>query len=144
MEKRERNEKIKELRKSMTLQTIGQKFGISRERVRQICHPVQLCLKHKREFRLFCAVCREERRKIKTRTFKEYEIQLSKNLINKEKEIRRLKVYSRKQHLVLERAILVKNLRDSNLSFPQIGKLLHRDHTSIMNLLYKVYPLIPQ
>lgn len=53
------------------------------------------------------------------------------------KEVARLSTHNRSKQVVAERRVLVTMLYDKyDLSFPQIAKLLSRDHTSIMNLYY--------
>jgi chromosomal replication initiation ATPase DnaA len=43
----------------------------------------------------------------------------------------------RGKELVNKRILIAKELRTDGRSFPEIGRMMHRHHTSIMNLLKK-------
>ena len=52
--------------------------------------------------------------------------------------LRFVRSYRRNKHLVTARKACVKALRDLGLSMPAIGKLLHRDHTTVLHHLRSV------
>ena len=131
-----RNKKIKELRKQgLNLSKIAERYKISSERVRQILLPklsidANYCKTHKKTYLTSCQYCEIE---------KQYRGRINK-LTDKflKVECRRLSRQNRKADIVLQRKIFIKHLRDKyKLSFPQIGRLLKRDHTSVVALYHK-------
>lgn len=130
-----KKEQIQNLRKlGFTLQEIGDKLGITGERVRQLLIEKSFCKKHERKYIKTCKSCDME-----------YDEIIYKNILNiliKENltvEINRLKEKSRKKDLMNQKRILIKILRDKYcLSFSHIARLLKRDRTSIKNLYDKV------
>lgn len=131
-----RNKKIKELRKKgFTLGRIAKRYKITNERVRQILLPkvileTSYCKSHKKTFLTVCQYCEMERE------YKKRINKLAKQSL--ETECIRLSRPDRRVDIVIQRKILVKYLRDRyKMSFPQIARLLKRDHTSISSLYYK-------
>lgn len=118
-----RREDILKLYKTHSLREIGEQYGISGERVRQII---------KGEGRVDYVLMVE----------KEYAEKVGDILKkNFKREIRRLSTPDRRQEIVAQRRAVVRELYDNyGYSFPAIGRLLNRDHSSIINLYKtKVY-----
>jgi DNA-directed RNA polymerase specialized sigma subunit len=112
--------------KGYTLKKIGEEFGISGERVRIILlrKSRKLCLRHKILYLKQCSHCAEE---------KNYAATLKK--ISKEQlivEIDKLKKRGRGWKLVMQRRFLVGRLAKEGFSQRRIGKLLGRDHSTIL------------
>ena len=126
-----RNKEIKELRKKgLTLQEIGQKHGISNERVRQIIKgkSQNFCKKHQNQFLSVCEFCQHQRNYLN----------LLENCFLLD-EIKRLSKLGRQKTKILEQSWLIGFLRKKfGMSYLQIAKLLKRDHAAIINL-YKKY-----
>lgn len=126
IEKRNKMIKWWYFKEHKTLEYIGKKYNLTPERVRQIVgdHYEQAVRDKKRHYQ---------------RVKKDYS--QIKNVIDDKtllSEIERLSKPSRRQELVLQRQILIKVLRDKyKFSFPQIGFLLQRDHSSVIYLYYK-------
>ena len=135
-----RIERIKKLHsQGLTLKEIGQRQRprITAERVRQLLYPKKMkyCARHKCKFEKSCLYC------VLTSVYPKVVSDIrrrGKNALAREFE--RLKPYDRSKSIVLKRAYITKLLRDQyKLSFPQIAKLLDRDHTTIMNLYKKEF-----
>lgn len=127
----QRNKKIKELRKKgLTLQEIGEKHGITNERVRQIIEGKKnnFCKKHQNQFLSICEFCQHQ---------KNYLTLLEGGFLFD--ELKRLSKQGRQKTKVLEQSWLIGFLRKKfKMSYVQIAKLLKRDHSAIINL-YKKY-----
>lgn len=120
---KERDKKIRKLRfeKEETFNVIAQKYGISVERVRQICKQPE----DKEE------LLKEIGRKYK-RKFNDYVTY--KMLVEDIEELAKL---NRKKEVVIRRKILIQFLYEElNLPFYRIADLLERDHTTIMHMYY--------
>ena len=130
----ERNKKIKELRENgLTYKEIGNIIGLSGSRIGQIVVPAigKVCPEHQgRFYTVCCQYC----------SIKEKYTKIIEDIKNGDlrDQIRRLSIQDRKKGVVIQRALLIKKLKDEKkLSFVMIGKILNRDHTSIINLYYK-------
>jgi len=128
---------IIELRKKgYTLKEIGNKFGVSSERIRQIIKYSKLkkksCRKHHVGFYDHCSVCEI------IESYSNY-LEIIKNnddLIQIECD--RLSNTDRSKDLVIMRSLFIKFLFDvKKLNFSKVGRLLKRHHTSIRNLYLK-------
>ncbi len=113
-----------------TLEEIAQKFKLSSERVRQIItREPNFCVKHSRAFFDSCSYCvleAEYKKLVKDLTIQEV-CEIAASISPK----------GRAMEEVLRRRLITRVLRDRySYSFPAIGRLLKRDHTSIMNLYY--------
>jgi len=111
-----------DLRKDLTLKQIGERYGLSHERVRQIANENE-------QIDWLKMVQVHYAPKIK---------KMSRKALDR--EITRLSRPDRRQEIVLQRHIVVRVLRDKfKLNFSEIGKLFKRDHSTIINLYYKEY-----
>lgn len=131
-----RSEKIKALRdKNKTYREIGKVFKISRQRAYQIVRDIQrgpshYCEIHNRKYYDQCDSC------VAHNEYSKKLDQLMKNGVMK--EVEELTEPDRSAETIIRKKLLITVLRERyDMSFPQIGKLLERDHTSIMNLYYK-------
>lgn len=130
-----RNEKIIKLRKQGKIyRKIGNKFGITTERARQICNPVKktpvfYCKKHNKKYRIECPFCKLD---------KYYNDILNENG-NLAKEIKMLKVPDRRDDKVWKRRILIRKLHDE-FRFPlrRIARLLKQDNSTILYSYKKI------
>lgn len=131
-----RNDKIKKLRKEgKTYKEISFLFNLTPERVRQIvadnctrrCKIHNVCISNG-----YCLSCKRE---------SDFKIALEQSGKDIYEQIKRLSIKNRSRSFVIQRSILIKKLKDQGMSFVQIGKLLKRDHSSIMYLYYKNYEL---
>lgn len=126
--------KIQKMRKEgKTLQEIGKEFNRTGETIRMILkkqHLYSYCKKHSRLFIDECRYCVVEN---------EYNLKIKKlNKTNLLEEIKKLSNPNREDYLIIQRAIIIKKLYDEyKLTFQQIGKLMCRHHSSIINLYYK-------
>ena len=132
-----RNEEIKKLRKQgQTYNKIGNKFKITSERVRQICHPevvkkvpVFFCEKHNKKYTKECPLCKID---------KCYDEILSNNG-NLKKEINIIRNLGRKDYEVQKKRILIRKLYDEfNFPFVRIAKLIGQDRTTVSYNYQKV------
>lgn len=120
-----RDDKIKEIRekKSLTLQSIGTKYGLTGERVRQIINNVD----QKKQ---------ERYTKIQSDYTKHIQNIIDDHLLE---EIERLSKPDRSYELIVQRSALIKVLHDKyEFSFRQLGVLFQRSHRAIINL-YRNY-----
>lgn len=123
--KKTRDQKIKEIReqKTLTLESIGNKYGITGERVRQILNDTDL--KRKQRYS-----------KIQYDYITHIKSIIDDHLLE---EIERLSKPDRSKELVVQRSALIKTLHDKyDFSFRQLGILFERDHSTIINL-YRQY-----
>lgn len=113
-----------------TLEEISKKFKLSAERVRQIItREPNFCIKHSRSFSNRCEYCvlEETYKKGLSDCDIEQVLYLSK----------RISPTGRAMKEIIQRRLITRLLRDKyKQSFGAIGRLLKRDHTSIMNLYY--------
>ena len=120
---------VRELRKKdFTLKQIGDKFGVTGERIRQILDKKkpQYCRKHNIQFTSKCKYCYQETH---------YQKLLKSNLRkhNLDEEINRLAKRDRRGETIVQRKLLIKKLHDElKLSFSAIGRLLKRHHSTII------------
>lgn len=129
-----RNKRIRELRKTMKLADLAEKFNVSPERIRQIVSTKQTkyCRVHKRRYEWFlgeqdCALCR---------IVHLYPAFL--RTMDIEKELRWSSLYDRGKEQVFKRSLLVKYLKDEQgWSFARIAKFLKRDYTTVKSLYSK-------
>lgn len=111
---------FKELRKTRTLKSIAEEYGITPERVRQVTIGVKKVDWDKTIQRGYAQ---------KAKKFDE------KKLLS---EAKRLSPQNRKRQNVLKRQVIIKLLRDKyHYSFLKLAKVCKRDHTSIISLYYK-------
>jgi DNA-directed RNA polymerase specialized sigma24 family protein len=127
------------------LQEIAEVFGISRERVRQILLPQQYCEKHDRTYTIAdCRKCRKEKEREELLAMfpPAGRVPLS-SLVDPSlvEQLQQLRPSDRRQSVVQRRDMMILYLRDiKKLSFPAIGELLDRDHTTIMSSYYRIKP----
>jgi predicted transcriptional regulator len=113
-----------------TLKEIAGIFGISATRIGQLLKRHERCATHGVSYTKCCYRCALQEK-------------IDRALARVKRdglmpEIRELKARDRRNQVVARRALMVKRLRDRyRLSFPQIGKLLGRDHSSVIHLYYK-------
>ena len=127
--------RIKKLRdKGETLQFIGNDQNVTSEAVRLQLKNYNLpyCKKHKKRFSKECYFCQVDN---------EYKKKIDKlSALGLLKEIRKLSKPNRKKEIIIQKIILIRKLYNPagefNLSFPQIGKLMRRHYSSIINLYY--------
>lgn len=126
--------KFKELRKQgLTLQEIGHRENpsLSAERIRQILLNVKykFCRIHNTRFLLVCQYCYHKKLYAKNlRKLKDDYIQV---------EGKRLSTKDRSLYLTIQRVLFIRKIKDKKkMSFGEIAKLLHRDHSSILNLYH--------
>jgi hypothetical protein len=124
--------RLRESKNPWTLKRIGDKFGVTQERIRQILQKKEqkFCKKHHIKYLKVCRYCYNETN---------YKNLLQSNIRkhNLNEEIERLSKKDRRGEVVLQRKLLVRKLHDDKefkLSFSAIGKLLHRHHSSIIFL----------
>lgn len=127
-----RKKEIEKLKvKGLSLRAIGAKLKppISGERVRQLLlkKGSVYCEVHKINYRGLCSLCTKD--------------DFNKRVMSKIRkhpiysDIKRLRVEGRTKYVVQDRIKLIKTLRDDfKLSYPHIGKLLNRNHTTIIHL----------
>jgi len=119
---------------NLTLKQIGQKLrpAVTAERVRQILEQrnAKQCTVHKTFFEKQCYKCKK---------LEEYD-----SLIEKLKRdgiwdtIQKVKKHDRSALMVSQRYLVVRKLKVRyKLSFRLIGRILERDHASIMHLFYQ-------
>ena len=120
-ETKKRRELFIKLYETQTLKQIGDKYGLTGERVRQIIN--------------------NEPNKIKNEyleVISSYEkiLKSIKTLDNAESEIRRLSRQDRRKKIVIQRRLLVQFLhKQFGLSKLKLAKMFSRDHTSVINLI---------
>lgn len=133
MNKKQHIKGLREL--GFTFQEIGNRFGITAERVRQILIEKSFCKKHQKEYIKICIKCLRENQEQKYQ--KNIKKIIKDNLMV---EIKRLKQNNRDKELIIQKTILIKKLRNEyKLSFSKIALLLERDRTSIKNLYDKEF-----
>lgn len=117
-----RDEEIKSLRKAgQTYRQISETTSLSAERVRQICNDINL--------QGFYEKLEED--------YKDIISEADYNWLKM--EIEELSKPDRKKRFVIRRRILIKYLHDNlKMSFYQIGRVLQRHHTSIVNLYKQI------
>lgn len=125
-----RNNQIRSMRKNkIKLRMIADVFGISSERVRQICMPYLRCEKHAIEYRSKCYLCKREEFQTKLKTLGDKNFQ---------KELAAVRKADRTWEMVERRIKVMRTLKDVyHLSYSAIGRLLNRDHSTVMHDLNK-------
>ena len=133
------------LEEGKTLKEIGESFGFTRERARQIISNALHKINNRnsgvtesnklvdlRESKLSSHSVDDQVNEVIENASKAYNIPISE-----------IKGKSRQQDLVVARHIAIYNLRNKvGLSFPAIGKIFNRDHTTIMHACDKVQGII--
>ncbi len=128
MEVAKRNEEIRKMRRPrFTLRQIGNKFGITSERVRQILlrmrRKYEQCRRHGVLYFGTCRHCINE---------KSYKKKLRDMGPEIKAEIARLAVKGRTGEMVQERNLLIQHLVEKKgFSFSRVAQLLHRSHSTI-------------
>jgi hypothetical protein len=146
MDYKQRNEEIRIMRaEGKKLREIGEAFGLTRERARQILLPQQYCEKHDKTYTIaYCRKCRKEkeREELLAMFLPAGRVPLS-SLVDSSlvESLQQLRPYDRRQPVVQRRDMMILYLRDiKKLSFPAIGELLGRDHTTITSSYYRIKP----
>jgi hypothetical protein len=121
----------------MSLGEIGKIYQISRERVRQLLLPPPkklFCKKHNHTYVTCCHYCKRMSNHRKNYSIKLRQLK-KRVLLN---EIIRLSKRDRAYQSSEQRGQLIQLLYDKyDFSFLEIGRLLNRHHTSVINLYYK-------
>jgi len=131
MKLEERKKKIEALRaKGLTYEKIGEQFGITKERIRQILtFKVEYCERHKRKFIGTCIYCKTEDEYVK-----KVKSILRENIFD---QIFLLIPHTRKREVVMKRSAVIRALKDNyHFKFSEIAKLMERDLSTI-KYLYK-------
>jgi len=117
---------IQELRQTHSVKAIAEIMFRSTDTIRGYLHVTGECEKHSKLLydKEKCLMCLTEK-KYTPAYIKRQGI---------ENECKRLSYQDRHDYVVLQRKILVKFLREKGYSYPKIGKMLKRDHSTIMNL----------
>ena len=128
---KQRNAKIFEMRdKGATLEQISKKFKLSGERIRQIVLEPNFCVRHSKMFEKECKYCLIEDK---------YKEELNKLILGRYLSVgAELGLIRHRQALeISKKRAWVRIGRDKfKFSFDYLGRILKRDHTSIMNLYY--------
>lgn len=117
--------------KNATFEEISKKFKLSSERVRQIVtKEINFCLKHYTGFKQSCVYCITEN---------DYKEKLSPLTLDQLIiEGKKLSLIGKTREDILKKRIFTNIMRDSfGCSFSSIGRILDKDHTTIMNLYYR-------
>lgn len=116
--------------KGISINKIANKYKISGSRVRQIINnEPNYCVRHSKYFEVRCPYCETESiyKQIYEKSSEVDLIVLSKDLEDSD----------RSKQAILRKRIFVRVIRDKyKYSFSKIGRLLKKDHTTIMNLYY--------
>lgn len=135
MDYKKRNKEIHRLKikEGKSLRQLADKYGITRERVRQIVDkiekPPKKCHKHDNKYTNECRYCLiEEQYKMISR-------------LDIKTEIEYVKQHGREKDTILRKQLLIGRLIDKEkLSIRKVGYLLDNDHTTILHH-YKKYEL---